>query len=45
MAGINYITIEEAKAIHLATIENSGGGDYGRTRYRKTRKCIVSYSK
>lgn len=29
MAGINYITIEEAKAIHLATIENSGGGDYG----------------
>ena len=29
MAGINYITIEEAKAIHLATIENTGGGDYG----------------
>lgn len=29
MAEINYITIEEAKAIHLATIENSGGGDYG----------------
>ena len=29
MAGINYITIEEAKAIHLGTIENSGGGDYG----------------
>ena len=29
MAGINYITIEEAKSIHLATIENSGGGDYG----------------
>ena len=29
MAGINYITIEEAKAIHLATIENSGGVDYG----------------
>lgn len=29
MAEINYITIEEAKAIHQATIENSGGGDYG----------------
>ena len=28
MAEINYITIEEAKAIHQATIENSGG-DYG----------------
>ena len=29
MDNINYISIEEAKSIHQATIENSGGGDYG----------------
>lgn len=29
MTRINYITIEEAKVIHHATIKNSGGGDYG----------------
>ena len=29
MAKINYITIEEARDIHQATIKNSGGGDCG----------------
>jgi len=29
MAEINYITIEEARAIHQATIVNSGGGNFG----------------
>lgn len=29
MTEIHYITLEEAKQIHLATIRNSGGGDYG----------------
>lgn len=29
MAKFNYISIEEAKDIHLATIKNSGGGDSG----------------
>ena len=29
MAGIHYISIDEARDIHLATIRNSGGGDCG----------------
>ena len=29
MLKINYISIEEAKEIHLATIRNSGGGETG----------------
>ena len=29
MNDITYITIEEAKSIHHATIAHSGGGDYG----------------
>ena len=29
MNDIKYISIEEAKEIHQATIKNSGGGDYG----------------
>lgn len=29
MAEIHYISIDEARDIHLATIRNSGGGDCG----------------
>ena len=29
MADIHYISIDEARDIHLATIRNSGGGDCG----------------
>ena len=29
MESINYISIEEAKEIHRATVLNSGGGEYG----------------
>lgn len=29
MPQINYITIEEARNIHMLTVENSGGGSYG----------------
>ena len=40
MAEINYITIEEAKAIHQATIENSGGGDYGQLDTEKLESVL-----
>ena len=33
MAEINYISIDEARDIHLATIRNSGGGDCGAVSY------------
>ncbi len=40
MAEINYITIEEAKAIHQVTIENSGGGDYGQLDTEKLESVL-----
>lgn len=29
MANINYLSLEEALEIHYATIQNSGGGEFG----------------
>lgn len=41
MAEIRYLTIEEAKAIHQATIENSGGGDYGELDIGKLESVLI----
>jgi death-on-curing protein len=41
MDKINYISIEEAKSIHQATITNSGGGDYGELDTGKLESVLV----
>ncbi len=40
MAVINYITIEEARSIHQATIKNSGGGNYGELEIQKLESVL-----
>ena len=40
MADIHYISIDEARDIHLATIRNSGGGDCGELDIGKLKSVL-----
>ena len=44
MDDIKYISIEEAKEIHQATIKNSGGGDYGELDIGKLESVFLELS-
>ena len=43
MADIHYISIDEARDIHLATIRNSGGGDCGELDIGNLKVCCVIF--
>ena len=45
MADIHYISIDEARDIHLATIRNSGGGDCGELDIGKLESVLCHNSK